>query len=198
MTVRAAGGIAHRVRVSARAQGEEEPRGPLTEEERERLRGAVRAYVRDSDPGAALPLRPSMLEMRAALVAFKEVCLERSASEVDAAAPAAAVATGAAAEAAPNKGVAALQDEAARLRLQVQQRDTEIAILVNMLKKRGPPGMAAAPPSAAPAPALAPAEAGAALLDVGVLRDRNQAFEVFRKSYHRNAAIEGNKAVRAS
>lgn len=173
-------------------QGEEEPRGPLTEGERERLEAAVRAYVDDRDPDAALPLRPSMLEMRAALAAFKAVCLERGA----------AVATGAPeaapAAAAPNKGVGALQDEAARLRLQVQQRDTEIAILVNMLKKRGPPGMqaAAAAPTPPPAEAAAPVPPGAALLDVSVLRDRNQAFEVFRKSYHRNAAIEGNKAVR--
>jgi hypothetical protein len=35
-----------------------------------------------------------------------------------------------------------------------------------------------------------------ALLDGRLLKDRSAAFELFRKSYKRNAAIEDNKAVR--
>ena len=41
------------------------------------------------------------------------------------------------------------------------------------------------------------AAAQAALLDGKVLKDRTAAFELFRKSYKRNAAIEDNKAVRS-
>ena len=76
------------------------------------------------------------------------------------------------------------------------------------LKRRG------AAPAGAPAPAAGAAPAGeapaaarddgargvaaaqAALLDVAVLKDRSKAFDLFRRSYRRNQAIEDNKAVR--
>jgi kinesin family protein 6/9 len=114
-----------------------------------------------------------------------------------------------------------------KLRLQLQQRDTEIAMLVSMVKAR--PGQAQADPSVLSAltgmsvggggsspggdPASSrttPAQLGtapaagasagarggeasssgagdmAALMDAGLLADRNKAFELFRKSYRHN------------
>lgn len=57
------------------------------------------------------------------------------------------------------------------------------------------------PPAATPAPlpkSHTITDSQAALLDGKVLKDRAAAFELFRKSYKRNAAIEDNKAVRLS
>jgi kinesin family member 6/9 len=231
-------------------QGSEEQRGPITSEERQRLKQNVEAFVTNPDPEALLPLRASMLEMREVLSVFKEICLAyKSARELQ-------TTTGVSVQghshapclgAAANKGVLALQDEMQKLRLQVQQRDNEITILVSMLKKHAPPSIQGATegsglhstspsgtqksgqqePSAlhgveacgsssiARSIAIsgtctasergevyrqAPKAAGGlqeVLLDVAVLRDRNHAFELFRKSYRRNAAIENSTSVRS-
>jgi kinesin family member 6/9 len=98
------------------------------------------------------------------------------------------------------------------------QRNTEIAILVNMLNKPGSSGVdalsiraaaeaAAAncppmrPQAVAAAAAAAPMVAAAAggggggteLLDTELLKDRNKAFEHFRRSYRKNEQIESTK-----
>ena len=77
--------------------------------------------------------------------------------------------------------------------MQVQQRDNEINILVSMLKKtQSSSGQVLAAVVAAPVPQEPPARD----VDVGeLLADRNKAFEVFRKSYRKNEAIEDNKAL---
>eukprot|EP00892_Ulva_mutabilis_P001049 jgi/Ulvmu1/10945/UM007_0124.1 len=259
-------------------QGGEEARGPLTEDELQRLRQTVNMYVADKSPDAVLRPGASMMFINAAFSALKDLARgisnrgkaaitpfaasssptpsasgsasgpDRTALAVpthDEAADGAAERPGDAA----NKGVLALREENGRLRLQVQQRDNEINILVSMLKKReanlaaaaaaaapSPAGAAAGPP---PAEALALEAAGSAqrpagsaeglsgsadaasgavagpdqesgnagadgvskgksadsgLLDMSALSDRNRAFELFRKSYRRNAAIESSKA----
>lgn len=255
-------------------QGGEEARGPLTEDELQRLRQTVDAYVADKSPDAALRPGSSMMFINAAFQALKDrahgltgpprrpPAASAAASpgptpppaSPGAAAPPAAVpgspargsVRGEAEVEAPNKGVLALREENGKLRLQVQQRDNEINILVSMLKKReatiaaaaastagtaagavgparaaggvsagaAPAGGAGAVPAAAssaePPAVVSEASGGgisggagvtgeaadADLLDLGALSDRNRAFEVFRKSYRRNVAIESSKAVR--
>lgn len=260
-------------------QGGEEVRGPLTEDELQRLRQCVDTYVSDKSPDAVLRAGGSMMFINAAFQALKD--LARSAHRPHQAAatpvtasqspnpnvpsagtepggsvpdngPGASV-TGTPAEGlaeVANKGILALREENGKLRLQVKQRDNEINILVSMLKKREATIAAAAAastgaaggssanrletaeqPEGGPAhggsAALAAglesgqvgmggaagdgdgcgaagvagkdrsAEAGdAALLDLSALSDRNRAFEMFRKSYRRNAAIESSKSVR--
>lgn len=239
----------------ASLQGGEEVRGPLTPGELDRLRADVRAYVAAGAPDATLETGPSMLTIRAAFGILKDLVRGGgggggvggdgvTTGAIDASAgvggaSAGGVSTGGDGgdrgdDAVPNKGVYALQEEAKRLRLQVQQRDNEINILVAMLKKRGgalaAPGTVAAVPPASSAILASPTHSSAAagcsgdtqppsadvpahqgegvpaerqdvaaaqreLLDVRVLKDRSAAFELFRKSYRRNAAIEDNKAV---
>lgn len=241
-------------------QGGEEVRGPLTEDELQRLRQAASAYVADTAPDAALRPGSSMMFINAAFQALKDLARgtagPRPPPALHAAAsptltppqPAATLGSTATvpgspardsagvAEEAPAKGVLALREENGKLRLQVQQRDNEISILVSMLKKREATIAAAAAAAPAPAagraeaatggvsgaasggpPADSPSAAGAcpvvgpsgggaggadsaadtSLLDLGALLDRNRAFEMFRKSYRRNAAIETSKVVRA-
>lgn len=254
-------------------QGGEEARGPLTEDELQRLRQTVDAYVADQSPDAALRPGSSMMFINAAFQALKDLAQRNAgflhtppaitAAASPRTAPPAVSPAGVAAvpvavpgspahgtvraeaEAeAPNKGVLALREENGKLRLQVQQRDNEINILVSMLKKREATiasaaastsataapaigtarvaggvsggtlhaGGATAAPAAADRPAVASGGSGGApsvgadsvaaeaadadLLDLGALSDRNRAFEMFRKSYRRNAAIETSKAVR--
>lgn len=246
-------------------QGGDEVRGPLTEDELQRLRQSVATYVADKSPEAALRPGSSMMFINAAFQALKDLARGATApckagsTHVSAAPspvpPAPGSVSGRGSGPPPSstgdaatgttvdqvgdgtsKGVLALRDENGRLRLQVQQRDNEINILVSMLKKRettiaaaaaaaGPSGAAAAPVGAAGsanAEACSPAagtdsaagtgvacgQADAAagvpekpvnklLLDLNALSDRNRAFELFRKSYRRNAAIESSKAVRS-
>lgn len=100
------------------------------------------------------------------------------------------------------------------------QRNTEIAILVNMLNKPGSSGVdalsiraaaeaaaascppmrsqiatAAVPVSAASATSAAASGGvgGAELFDTELLKDRNKAFEHFRRSYRKNEQIESTK-----
>ena len=90
----------------------------------------------------------------------------------------------------------------------MQQRDNEISILVAMLKRRGagqPSSAAEQGPAQLDSRATAATEpstsgrdvasAQEALLDISVLKDRSKAFELFRRSYRKNQAIEDNKAA---
>ncbi len=102
------------------------------------------------------------------------------------------------------------------LPLLCMQRNTEIAILVNMLNKPGSSGVdalsiraaaeaaaancppmrpqvVAAAAAAAPMAAAAAGGGGAELLDTELLKDRNKAFEHFRRSYRKNEQIESTK-----
>lgn len=102
-----------------------------------------------------------------------------------------------------------------KLRLQLQQRDNEIAILTSLLRKQQPAlasasaeASAAAHPTArtpdadggarsSAAGAAEPNDSRDALLCLDSLQDRAKAFEMFRRSYRKNAAIESNRAVRS-
>jgi hypothetical protein len=98
-------------------------------------------------------------------------------------------------------------DDVKKLRLQLQQRDNEIGVMATMLRKQ-PAIVGAEPPeqlaqSAGSDPAsnadrFQPAQGAAEdkLLCLNSLQDRTKAFEMFRRSYRKNAAIESNRAVR--
>ena len=240
-------------------------RGPITESERESISKLVHDYVSDPSPEAHLDLGASMMSITAAYQAFKELCQNTpvaggpvqapqpgNAAKNSVGAPLGAAGaksgssgsnmagSSAAAELPPNKGVQALQEENTKLRLQVQQRDNELSILVSMLKKREAVIQAAANTAAVPENSssdtvMQPQPAGgessgasggvdasdaatgarssdnsndkgdsgtlgqqAVLFDLNSLADRNRAFELFRKSYRRNEAIESSKMVRPS
>jgi kinesin family member 6/9 len=297
-------------------QGVEETRGPLTPDELGRLRQEVVAYISDRSPKASLSHGGSMLYIRAAFQTFKSICsavpvatpktLSHSGApaatqvgELGIDAPSTENSGGAGGEATPENapqsiGVVKLQDENRKLRLQVQQRDNEINILVSLLKKQTAHMSPHCPDSSGPEGGgekdttgawRAGAEKGKSLLsqdgsaaggergargggshgvatmcskisrdaelsqqksmprgatsaehsvcsqgagagafqgssnigdrhgesgyggsggsassvdltDLSILRDRNRAFELFRKSYRRNAAIEDHKLVR--
>lgn len=210
-------------------KGGEEERGPLTPDEKERLRGSIVQWVRGDV--ANLPLGGNMIMIRAAFDLFKDMCRNKEGDMAIANGGTGGSSTGSA-DLRLTEGAA--RDVVKKLKLQVQQRDNEINILVSMLKKleEGRPGAAVgtggapqppralvAPTVAAPAPpedgsalggasgpgassAAADASAGApgngdgsSLSSVDLLADRTKAFEVFRKSYRRNQAIDENKAV---
>jgi len=134
-------------------QGGADAGGPLSAEEMSRLQADVAAFVKDrQNDQVVLNLGGSMLRIRAALDIFKTMCRGMPAAGagavprisggdgVWAAGPKAAE---------PLEGV---QEEVKKLRLQIQQRDNEINILVSMLKKRGGVISTAAPPLSLPAP----------------------------------------------
>lgn len=239
-------------------------RGPITQSEQDSLAVQVQEYVNDASPEAQLDLGASMLSITAAFQAFKELCRNTAASGTPGPAtqPGAATAISSSApqstahshvqsqsggiglkrigssgaEEPPNKGVQALQEENTKLRLQVQQRDNELSILVSMLKKREAVIQAAANTATEPinvssetakhpqgpggdssssggpddrtasgdvtgegkakeGGASEPPNHHAVLFDLNSLADRNRAFELFRKSYRRNEAIESSKMV---
>eukprot|EP00741_Cyanophora_paradoxa_P008533 tig00001339_g8258.t1 len=196
--------------------------GPVTEDELQRLRQLVRAYV--DDPAANAELTPgTMSKIRACYAIFRELLLEAQ--------------RGGRGEGPPSEAV---QEQLRKMKLLLQQRDNEINILVNMLKKRGPEGAPQASASQeapgggnwggaaatyperpnlqaqiarvvkAPSEAAGPgvrgsrdgglpgpgADAGAGEeFSAEVLMDRTKAFELFRKSYRKNEVMEENKAL---
>ena len=239
----------------AMLKGEAVDRGDeLSDEDQARLRELIRAYVADPSPEATLQVA-EYGKIRAAFKIFKEMVQEGGNAR-----PGSSVASSLTGGAAEGGGELAGGD-LDKLRLQLQQRDNEINILVAMLNKRGgTPGDAgggeAAPPAssdggggtahenrvaslsararekagggsfpvtaggaaAAAAAGKRAASAGDAeapgvklhmldgsggdaegemeqLVDAELLRDRNQSFEHFRKSYRKNEAIEENKSI---
>ncbi|CAD7696223.1 unnamed protein product [Ostreobium quekettii] len=165
-------------------KGEEADRGPLTEEERERLGKDVAEYCADTSPEATLTITGGMLFVNAGGVFAK--C---------------------------DKDV---QEYIQKLRLQIEQRDNEINVLVALLQKEKGNRIGEATfsdNSKQPQPVNEPkqpkadmntaANGGASqsnkdhadLTNVDALVDRNKSFELFRKSYRRNQAIEDNKTT---
>ncbi|KAF5843229.1 P-loop containing nucleoside triphosphate hydrolase protein [Dunaliella salina] len=127
-------------------KGEAEDRGPLTPDEIKRLSEQVEAYCADNSPEATLNLGGSMLYIRAAFEAFRK--LVRAGGVVGPAGVSQKLLSGGG-----ESGTAAgpdMAEQLRKLRLQVQQRDNEINILVGMLKRRdaaGGGGGAAAGPA---------------------------------------------------
>ena len=194
-------------------------RGPLTGEEQQHVAKMVEAFCKDPDPAAALNLGGSMEFIRGAFHAFKGMVRSLTGGTGDvpergSVGQAAAGPSKTEPERGEGQGGSDAQPGGAemvkKLRLQLQERDHEINILVNMLTKRdaaaATKGAEAAPPALARPLAVSsePAGGGAAhpqaqvpdaLIDPAVLADRGRAFELFRKSYRKNEAIEDNKAL---
>mmetsp|Transcript_31029 Transcript_31029/g.80829 ORF Transcript_31029/g.80829 Transcript_31029/m.80829 type:complete len:928 (+) Transcript_31029:376-3159(+) len=117
-------------------KGEAEDRGPLTPDEIKRLSEQVEAYCADNSPEATLNLGGSMLFIRAAFDAFRK--LVRAGGVVGPAGVSQKLLSGGG-----ENGNAAgpdMAEQLRKLRLQVQQRDNEINILVGMLKRRDAAG----------------------------------------------------------
>ncbi len=103
-----------------------------------------------------------------------------------------------------------LQEQVKKLKMQVQQRDNEINILVSTLQRRGAGGQGPVLQASGARPTLngpladtsessrgaGPQQGGTsvssaaddltALMNTSLLGDRNKAFELFRKSYRQN------------
>uniref|UniRef100_A0A7R9YQE6 Kinesin-like protein n=1 Tax=Chlamydomonas euryale TaxID=1486919 RepID=A0A7R9YQE6_9CHLO len=111
-------------------QGAEEQRGDLTPDEVARLKKQIEAYCADNEPDASLNLGGSMLFIRSAFNVFKAMVR---------AGPGTLALPGSGGKVAGDGGgaVSADQmDQIKKLKLQVQQRDNEINILVSMLQRR--------------------------------------------------------------
>ena len=114
-------------------RGEEEDRGPLTADELHRLRERIEAWVEDTEPDARLELNGSMMFITAALQQCKALVRQggggRAFRPGDGKAP-------------PDPAAASeVEEQVRKLKLQVQQRDNEINILVSMLKRKGANGV---------------------------------------------------------
>ncbi|GMH43749.1 hypothetical protein BSKO_11683 [Bryopsis sp. KO-2023] len=167
-------------------RGGELDRGPLTEEEREKLKTDIEEYCESSDPELVLEITGGMPFIRAGYEILKDIiksggCLKGKENE-------------------SSKSRDPPEDQVRKLKLQIQQRDNEISVLVSMLKKKEGGVVLTATENQLPAPTTAnkqetktSQEKQKELLDVNILADRNKTFEVFRKSYRRNQAIEDNK-----
>ena len=223
----------------AMLQGEAVDRGDeaMGEDEMARLRDLINAYISDPEQDAKLSIN-DFAKIRAAFALFKEIVNARPQSSV--ASVSVEGGSGGTTMAAVNEGDGADGSQIETLKLQLQQRDNEINILVAMLNKRNASsggdassagfassatgaGVAArgrvgggeasaahagGSPHLEPEPEPQPGPAVAlhrldgsdtsdtdALVNTDMLRDRNQAFEHFRKSYRKNEAIEENKAI---
>ncbi|KAF6266655.1 kinesin family member 6 [Scenedesmus sp. NREL 46B-D3] len=205
-------------------------RGPLTPDELLRLRQQLLAYVADSSAGASLNLGGDMMLIRASWQVFKQLLSEgrhggsaASATDTDAASSTAhnnsSSSSGSSSretDTSPDSSIKALQEQVRKLQLQVKQRDSEIAIMIGMVKGKSSSIAQVCPATATAAGAADAAAAGcasvaspaaaegsssgsgqvrSALLDARLLADRHAAFEVFRKSYRQGEVIEDNKQL---
>ncbi|CAK0865132.1 unnamed protein product [Prorocentrum cordatum] len=184
------------------SDGEEE----LTERDREECQKLVATYLAESDLQAAFVCGSSG-RFRECFRILKETYGQRRPGGLP---PAGQRGAGASRVAAPSGGAAlgTLEAMVRELRQQVQQRDEEISMLLSSLGKRSKAREAQAAAKDGPvfikAAAAAPAAQGAAAGSGGastgappdaaaLLLDRNQAFEVFRKSMRRSETLEGSK-----
>lgn len=195
-------------------KGEGGDRDHLSPEEIEECKALVEEFANNRDPSAKL-LLSDMLKINECFYHFKRIYNQVRYST-------------------PVKGGmidsgkpmdATTSEEMERMRLLLQQRENELAILVSHIQKRGeampkfnqlniiPPSEETkhdSSPSRSPSRAdhnmrlqqrsLAEAkQSPAAPTNISItleqLQDRNQAFDIFRRSYRKNQAMEDNKAV---
>ncbi|CAG9461013.1 unnamed protein product [Pedinophyceae sp. YPF-701] len=153
-------------------KGDDQGRGELTQEEFGHLRKLVGEYVGSAEPDAALNLGGDMAFIKGAFQVFKEMLRSGGGSVAGGGAmvprasakqveeeevPEGGGSGGGVPGGVPQEEVQALVDQARKLKLQLQQRDNEISILVNMLSKRD--GSAAAAAAAGGVSAAAAAQA---------------------------------------
>ena len=115
-------------------KGVEEDRGPLTQDELLRLKEKIVTYV-EEPAGAYLDLGGSMMFINAAIDIFKGLAKGKGGGGGVPGFP------GPAGSMANPEETQQLQEQLRKLKLQVQQRDNEINILVSMLKKKGGSGV---------------------------------------------------------
>ena len=111
-------------------KGVEEDRGPLTQDELLRLKEKIVTYV-EEPAGAYLDLGGSMMFINAAIEIFKGLAKGKGGGGGVPGFP------GLAGPAPDPEEMQQLQEQLRKLKLQVQQRDNEINILVSMLRKKG-------------------------------------------------------------
>ena len=116
-------------------KGVEEDRGPLTQDELLRLKEKIVTYV-EEPAGAYLDLGGSMMFINAAIDIFKGLAKGKGGG--GGSVPGFPVPAGSVAD---TEETQQLQEQLRKLKLQVQQRDNEINILVSMLKKKGGSGV---------------------------------------------------------
>ncbi|KAG1675136.1 hypothetical protein FOA52_003359 [Chlamydomonas sp. UWO 241] len=125
-------------------KGGEEDRGELTPDEVARLQRQIEAYCQDNAQDASLPLGGSMLFIRAAFGVFKTLIRAGPGTlSLPGASAGASGGDGGKPGGIGGGGAADTGDLVKKLKLQVQQRDNEINILVSMLQRRdggGAPG----------------------------------------------------------
>ncbi|KNC49808.1 uncharacterized protein AMSG_11935 [Thecamonas trahens ATCC 50062] len=131
----------------ALATGRDADRGPITDSERARVAAAVRAYIADTSPDAALPF-VEMILIREAYAVFKSLALQPGAGALPSASPAPS--------SAPHD--AHLAAKYRKLKGVLKQRDAEIEILMGMVEKaKAEPVLASAARSSAEATTQTPA-----------------------------------------
>ena len=182
------------------------------------IKQQIQQYISDASSNAKLNVGGSMSYIRTAFQIFKGFVSNPSPKNGGG-----LVEEGG--KSASSADVKGLEEQCKKYKLQIQQRDNEISILVSMMKKRSDMGGL----QAIPQPALLGASAteptsspGAAtgtrlkspgggkenmqssnpggddmdvLANTNLLANRNKAFELFRKSYRKSEAIEENKIL---
>eukprot|EP00798_Chlamydomonas_sp_ICE-L_P003531 gene3531-13598_t len=185
----------------------------------------VEAFVAEHGPEANLNLAGSMMFIKAAFDTFKTIINEGGGVKGGPGVPAIMGSAGT-----PKGGEgggsgpmsADVAEQIKKLKLQVQQRDNEINILVSMLKRReakggpvlsgsvtslpGTGGGPGGPPQGGPEGGGSGGSGGggsgggggddiSALFNTNMLADRNKAFELFRKSYRQNEKYDSAKTL---
>ena len=181
-------------------KGGGEDKSHLTPEESEECRQMVEGFVQNRDPAARLILS-DMLRINECFFHFKKLYLSGK--------PAPASGAG-------SKPVdQTTSEEVERLRLLVQQRDNEIAILLNHLNKQKDQARSSPQRSQVTeetkitdspvrrsveirqraAERAVAEQVSTTTVTVEELQDRNKAFDIFRRSYRKNEAMEENKQL---
>ncbi|CEM22728.1 unnamed protein product [Vitrella brassicaformis CCMP3155] len=197
-----------------------DPTAPLTEQEMADCRAAVQAYIEADDPSASISLSPDLRRtkhyfklMREEIWAARQQQLQSkdSTKHRDRDGARCVVAASSASASAPASHHD--NDTVRRLQIELQQRDNELAILMNVMNQKGglagvqgiPErllGLGTNPPPPLPPPTqpstsagspASPSSASCSPSTVEELVDRNRAFEVFRKSVRRTESFEENK-----
>jgi kinesin family protein 6/9 len=120
-------------------KGDDADRGPITESEIDQIGKQIERYVQDPSAESALNVGASMMHIRAAFAIFKKLCKDKKVEKgtkvvlAPTPEPPKALVEKGAKNAARN---AEEEEEVKKLRLQLQQRDNEVNILVAMLKRK--------------------------------------------------------------
>ena len=179
-------------------QGDDEDDEELAGHEINRIRELVQNYfdMRERDPEQPMGFggNPSFPRIQMALKILRDMVAERGGGR------------GKGDGAGKSGGMGEIDDleaEIAELKELLAHRDNEISILVNMVKQGktipvdGEGSSAGAGHSAPSSPARSATSSrrSPAQVDAATLQDKKKSFEVFRQSYHANAAVEENKKL---